>query len=120
MGVLNPDTWKQQWDNFMNYPYIMAVGMIITAVIVWWFRGFQVKIFEARLKFADERAARANDDIAKQFKDFREEIAAGEGTGISELTARIEKLEATVRSAVTGVLSITEAPDIANFRGTVE
>ena len=91
----------------------------------------QIAVLEARLKLADDKAAAANevrDDIARQFNDFKADVAAGAGFGA--ITTRVEKLEASfseltttsnaVRSVLTGGLSATEEADIANFRGTVE
>jgi hypothetical protein len=91
----------------------------------------QIAVFEVRLKLTDEKAGWANevrDDIARQFNDFKADVAAG--AGIGAVISRVEKLEASfselttasnaVRSALTGVLNATEGADIANFHGTVE
>jgi len=123
MDVFNPDTWEQQWADFMSYPYIMVTGIAITAGVVWWFRGFQIKIFEGRLKLATEKvdlADRAKNEVEKQFRAYKEEVASGGGN--DALAARVATVEAAfaelaaasnaVRTALTG--------DIANFRGTVE
>jgi hypothetical protein len=117
MDVFNSDAWKQQWANFMSYPYVMVPPLVIVAIAVWCFRGWQ---FDARLQLADKRAAWANevrDEIIRQFKDFKEAVASGAGT--DALTARISKLEAPL-NALAGIFSATEGSDIANFRGTVE
>jgi hypothetical protein len=95
----------------MRYPYIMAVGVATTAIVVWWFRGFQLKIFKARLKLASE----TKDEVVRQFNDLKAAVAAG--AGVDALTARIEKLEAAVHSALTGTLNATEGADIG---GAVE
>jgi hypothetical protein len=123
MGLFSPGSWEQQWTDFMKYPYIMAVGVAITTIVVWWFRGFQIKIFERQLKLAADKvdlADRAKDEVERQFRAYKEEVASKVGNGA--LSARVTNVEAAlaelsaasnaVRSALTG--------DIANFRGTVE
>jgi outer membrane murein-binding lipoprotein Lpp len=101
--------WRIQWNAFLSAPYIILPPAIILAVATWWFRGTmfqstiaglreQIKAFEARLKLADDRAAWANevrDDIARQFKDFKAEIASG-GAWKDALTARVATMGATI------------------------
>jgi hypothetical protein len=29
MGIFRPDTWKQQWETFLNAPYIIASFMAV-------------------------------------------------------------------------------------------
>jgi hypothetical protein len=107
MDLLNPDVWKQQLAAFMTYPYIMVTGIVLTAGIVWWFRGFQIKVFEARLQYADERAAGANeakDEVVRKFNDLKAEAGSGAlAARVATLEVAIEKLSAAnnaVRSAI--------------------
>jgi hypothetical protein len=113
MGVFNPDTWKQQWETFLNAPYIIASFMVVAAFIGWWFRGIKserridglegrIIIFEDRLKFADERAVRANevrDDVIGQFQTYKAEVVSA-NAGNSTLSATAAKLEATLDKLV--------------------
>jgi hypothetical protein len=100
-------------------PHLVFAGIIAITVIAVSITWFLVNWgYRERLKLADERKAFANDvrdDIARQFKDFKEAAAAG--AGIDALSARIEKLEAAVRSALTGTLAAMEGADIG---GVVE
>jgi len=111
MDVFNPEAWKQQLAAFMSYPYIMLTGIAITAGIVWWFRGFQIKIFEDRLKLAADKvelADRAKNEVETQFRAYKDEIATGGGKDalierVANVEAAIEKLSAAnnaVRSAI--------------------
>ena len=143
MDIPNLDTLAQNWRAFLNAPYIIVPPVIIVAAIVWWFRGTmfqstisglreQIKVFGAQKTIFDEQLQLATDKLelergrqdsfAKQFKDFKEEIAAG--AGISELTARVAGLETSlnelavankaVRSAIgiaVGTLAATEIGD---------
>jgi outer membrane murein-binding lipoprotein Lpp len=112
MDVFNPDVWKQQWATFVSAPYIIAPFVIGAFFGGWLLRGIKsegkiagletkieglASVFEARLRFADDRAARANevrDDIARQFKDFKADVVAG--AGMDALTARVATIEAMI------------------------
>ncbi|HEY8650534.1 MAG TPA: hypothetical protein VIL70_06425 [Chthoniobacterales bacterium] len=125
----NPDTWKQQWEAFMNAPYIMFPLLLFVAGAVWWFRGKmseatvaglreqinglreQINIFNARLQLAAEKASladEAKDELERQFQTYKAEVAAKAGNGafdarIAKVEASIEKLAAAnnaVRSAI--------------------
>jgi hypothetical protein len=123
MEMPDLNTLEHEWRAFLSAPYIIAPFMAGAGLIGWWLRGIKsarrIDGLEAESKLSDKRAAWANearDEIARQFKDFKEEVAAA-GVGKDELIARIEKLEAAVRSALTGALNATEGADIG---GAVE
>ena len=126
MDALNPDTWKHLWGAVLSTPYIMMPPIAIAAGWVgWWLRGIKsegkIAGLEAESKLADRRAAWASevrDDIARQFKEFKEAEASRAGN--DALIARIERLEAAVLSAVTGILDATEGADTANFHGKIK
>jgi hypothetical protein len=113
MGVFNTDTWKQQWETFLNAPYIIASFMAGAGLIGWWLRGIKsgrridglegrIIVFEDRLKFADERAAHADevrDDVIRQFQTYRTEVDAA-NIGNSALSATAAKLEAALDKLV--------------------
>jgi hypothetical protein len=114
MGIFSTDTWKQQWETFLNAPYIIASFMAVAWLIGWWLRGIKserridglegrVIVFEDRLKFADERAARANevrDDVIRQFQTYKAEVASANIEN-SALAATAAKIEAALDKLVT-------------------
>jgi hypothetical protein len=113
MGVFDTDTWKQQWETFLNAPYIIASFMAGAGMIGWWLCGIKsgrkidglearIIVFEDRLKFADERAAHADevrDDVIRQFQTYRTEVDAA-NIGNSALSATAAKLEAALDKLV--------------------
>jgi len=103
----------------MSAPYIIFPLLAIVAIAVWWLRGWQIKIFEARLQLADQRAAwakEAKDEIERQFNAFKVEVAAKSGNGGDAATAA--KVEAAI-DKLDAILSASRG-DRADFRGTVE
>jgi hypothetical protein len=113
MDALNPDTWKQQWEAFMNAPYIIITPSLIIAVATWWIRGWQVRVYKERLQLASERTAFANeakDDVIRQFNDLKAEAAkAGNGAlaaRVANVEAAIEKLS-VANNAVRSAIGIT-------------
>jgi hypothetical protein len=113
MGVFSTDTWKQQWETFLNAPYIIVSFMAAAGLIGWWLRGMKsgrkidglagrIIVFEDRLKFADERAAHADevrDDVIRQFQTYRTEVDAA-NAGNSVLAATAAKLETSLDKLV--------------------
>jgi hypothetical protein len=113
MGVFNTDTWKQQWETFLNAPYVIASFMAVAGLIGWWLRGVKsgrridglegrIIVFEDRLKFADERAAHADevrDDVIRQFQTYRAEVDVA-NIGNSALSTTAAKLEAALDKLV--------------------
>jgi hypothetical protein len=132
MGIFNPDTWKQQWETFLNAPYIIASFMAVAGLISWWLRGIKsgrridglegrIIVFEDRLKFADERAARANevrDDVIGQFQTYKAEVAAA-SAGNSTLSATAARLEAALDKLVAVTNETRSAIGIAAGTSTV-
>jgi hypothetical protein len=118
MGSAYFDFWEREWPVIREAPHLVFGGgiaiTVLTVSITWVLVNWG---YRQRLTLADEREAFAEkvSDIARQFKDFKEAIAAG--AGIDALTSRIERLEAAVFSALSGTLDTTEGLDIANFRG---
>jgi hypothetical protein len=108
MGIFNTDTWKQQWETFLNAPYIIASFMSVAWLIGWWLRGIKsgrridglearIIVFEDRLKFAAEKVSTSNearDDVLRQFQAYRAEVAANAGN--ITLAATAAKLEAAL------------------------
>jgi hypothetical protein len=113
MELLNPALWKQQWEAFVSAPYIIASFMAVAGLTGWWLRGIKserkidglegrVIVFEDRLKFADERAARANevrDDVIGQFQTYKAEVTAA-NAGNGALAATAARLEAALDKLV--------------------
>ncbi|HEY4849072.1 MAG TPA: hypothetical protein VIH87_15125 [Methylocella sp.] len=109
------DFLEKEWPLIAGAPHLFWGG-IITAILLsapttWFVVNWG---YRQRLKLADERETFANkvrDDIARQFKEFKEAVAAGAGN--DALTARVAKLEAshneltTANNAVLSVLGIS-------------
>jgi hypothetical protein len=97
MGTADLDFLAKEWPVITGAPHLFWGGIITTIVFAVPLTWFVVNwSYKQRLKLADEREAFADkvkNDIASQFKDFKEAVAAG--AGIDAITARVEKLEAS-------------------------
>jgi hypothetical protein len=86
----------------------------LLGLVGWWLRGIKserridglegrIIVFQDRLKFADERAARANevrDDVIGQFQTYKTEVESA-NAGNSTLAATAAKLESALDKLVT-------------------
>src|ERR1700730_14622354 len=135
--------WEHQKAALMNTPILCLPLSAIVAAVVWWLRGTmfqstisglreQIKVFGAQKTIFDaqlqldadklELERERQDSFAKQFNDFKIEVA--DGAGIDALTARVVGLELSLnelaaannepRSAIgiaVGTLAATEIGD---------
>jgi len=130
-------------------PYIVLPTIVLSGSVGWWLRGIKstgkiggleeqisalnvkISVMEQRLTLAAEQAAsahQAKDELEKQFQTYKAEVAGKlENVALAATAAKVEagfaKLSAAnnaVSSTLSGILRITEEPDIVNIRGTVE
>jgi len=138
MGVFNPDTWKQQWETFLNAPYIIAAFMAMAGLTGWWLRGIKserrIDGLESRLKLADERAAWANeikDEALKaiaaerQFRTLKAEIEANGGNGalaelVVKVKAAVEQFSAADEAARSAIAIATGASEAIGIGDKLE
>jgi len=132
---MGPD-WKQQWETFLNAPYIIASFMVAAWWIGWWLRGIksgskidglkgQIGVFENRLTFASEKAVTANearDDVIRQFQTYKSDVAAAnEGTRAlvataARLEAALDKLGAANNAVSSAIVGAARSSSVSSMR----
>lgn len=125
MDLFDLDLWKQQWQAFMNAPYIIAPFIAGAGLAGWWLRALKsgrkidglagrIALFEDRLKFASEKAESANqakDEVERQFQIYKAEVTANSGADqLTILAAKVDAAIAQFSAASNAVSSAIDSP----------
>ncbi len=138
--MLNPDTWKNQWEAFMKAPYIIFPLIISVMAAVWWLRGAilqgqidvlvrenasQNAIFENRRQLAAEKVELANQaksEVERQLNDLKASSVGNDAlvTMVSRLEQAIEKVSAANNAVVKAAVGAADGRATVSGVGAVK
>jgi hypothetical protein len=107
MDIFNSDFWKQQWEAVVTAPFIMLPPIAIAAWAGWWLKGTVsegtavlsaqlesiIALYETRLKLAEEKlelVEKAKAEVEKQYKAYKDEVAADPGSSHAAQAAKVD------------------------------